>query len=115
MVATCRQPLDFEHLRRLAERDPAGFEAQRKQLIDAAIVNAPAPCRDRLERLQWRVDQVRDRSATPLAACIRISQMMWDSVTGDRGLLSALRGNRKALPKQGAKVLGFPVRDSARK
>ena len=44
----------------------------------------------RLEALQWKVDQVRARAGTPLMACIRISEMMWDRAVGAGGLLSAV-------------------------
>ncbi len=84
--------IEFETWAELAENDPPAFEDLRQAAIDEAIQQAPASSRQRLRGLQWRIDQERRRARTPLAACIRISQMMWESVTGNGGLLQALRG-----------------------
>jgi len=70
---------DFETLSGLAQTDPGSFETLRQQTIDRAIERAPEECRQRLRRLQWRIDRVRETSRTPLAACILISDMMWNS------------------------------------
>lgn len=70
---------DFETLCTLAQTDPGSFETVRRQAIDKAIERAPQECRQRLRRLQWRIDRVRETSRTPLAACILISNMMWSS------------------------------------
>lgn len=88
--------LDFDEWRVLASRDPAGFEAKRRLLLDEVIARAPEKRRQRLRGLQWRVDQVRGRSPTPLVACIRLSDMMWESFAGENGLVDALRG--RSLP-----------------
>jgi hypothetical protein len=75
------------------------------------ITRAPAHRQARLRGLQWQIDQVRNTSGTPLAACLRISSMMWESVTGDDGLIArmeTLKGVRR-LPRQRrrAKILPF--------
>jgi Protein of unknown function (DUF3135) len=62
----------------------------RKECLDELIEQAPEHFRQRMEGLQWQVDVLRERSANPMAACLSISQMMWDSVVGERGLLEAL-------------------------
>ena len=54
--------------------------------IDEFIDNAPAEQRDRLRKLQWRIDQERRLARTPMNACIRISRMMWDNILGNGGL-----------------------------
>lgn len=72
--------LDFEAWHALANRDPERFEALRHRVIDAAIRRAPAERQQRLRCLQWRIDTVRRRSGSPLAATIRISGMMSDSL-----------------------------------
>lgn len=93
-MAHSRQPRDFDEWRLLAIRDPEGFEAARRRVLDEVIAQAPENRRHRLKGLQWRVDRVRERSATPLAACISLSGMMWESLAGDNGLLDALRGEQ---------------------
>ncbi|MEJ2508211.1 MAG: DUF3135 domain-containing protein [Gammaproteobacteria bacterium] len=70
---------DFETLSVLAKTDPGSFETLRQKAIERAIARAPAGSRQRLRRLQWRIDRVRETSRTPLAACVLISNMMWTS------------------------------------
>jgi hypothetical protein len=78
---------DFEAWSRLAATDPQGFEAARAEAVAALIDSAPESCRQRLEGLQWRINHVREQSNSPVAACIKLSQMMWDRVLGDNGLV----------------------------
>ena len=65
----------------LARNDPEQLERLRKRLTESVI--ATAGCDDRkrrLEGLQFRVDMERRRAATPLAATIKISEMMAQSL-----------------------------------
>lgn len=87
---SCRVHIDFEDWSALARRDPAQFEARRNQVIEAFIQGAPMEKRARLRGLQWQIDQVRALSGSPLGACVRISRMMWDSLSGDDGLIDSL-------------------------
>ena len=67
----------FDTLVDMARNDPDRLESLRRSLTDAVI--AEASCEDtrrRLQGLQFRVDMERRRAATPLAATIRISEMM---------------------------------------
>lgn len=89
------QHLDFDEWRILAISDPEGFEAMRRKVLQAAIERAPEKRRQRLQGLQWRIDQVRQRSASPMAACISLSDMMWESFAGDQGLLDILQGRHQ--------------------
>jgi len=77
---------DFDEWAELAKRDPSSFEQMRLAAIDQFIENAPADSRERLRRLQWRIDQERRLAHTPLNACIRLSRMMWNNVLGKGGL-----------------------------
>jgi hypothetical protein len=70
---------DFSYWMDLALNDPEEFESKRMETIYRAIENAPEEARMRLKRLQWRVDMARERSASPMAATLEISRMMWDS------------------------------------
>ncbi len=83
---------DFAGWARLAREDPVAFERERARLIGQLIEAAPAEQRPRLEALQWRVEQVRRLSRTPLAACLKLSSMMWERVTGEHGLLAQIQG-----------------------
>ena len=82
---------DFELWAKLAESDPGAFEEKRRQMLEEFIASAPAHLQQRLERLQWRIDQERGKCGNPLSACVRLYSMMWDSVCGDNGLLWALQ------------------------
>ena len=81
----------FDQWRELARSDPAMFEACRREVIAEAIRSAPPQRRERLERLQWRIDRERERHPDPMAACARLSRMMWESVHGPGGLVAHLR------------------------
>lgn len=108
MLESAHHAFDFETWSRLASNDPESFEAQRARAIEAAIDRAPPRLQARLRRLQWKLDQVRRTSATPMAACIRMNHMMWDRITGPGGLLETLvEGKALPAPQPAAKVLPF--------
>ncbi len=83
----------FDDWKELAETDPQAFEQKRQNYIDSFISTAPSQHQGRLEGLQWRIDMERQRSSSPMSACVRISSMMLDSVYGEAGLVSALTGD----------------------
>src|SRR3990172_2268120 len=91
--------IDFDEWCTLASTDPHSFEKQRQHLVDAVIDSVPEDKQLRLRRLQWRIDKVRETSGSPLAACIRISDMMWDAVMGKGGLREALHILSQAEPE----------------
>ena len=78
--------IDFDTWAEMARNDPETFESMRLAAIEAVIERAPLDNQDRLRRLQWRIDQERRLARTPMAACLRISRMMWRSVLGPNGL-----------------------------
>jgi len=104
-------PLDFDHWADLAHRDPQAFEVQRAQFIEAQIRRAPARMQQRLRCLQWKIDRIRDASGTPMAACLRINRLLWDSLAGEGGLLAQLRRMRQPVSRspgrRRAKILPF--------
>jgi len=107
------KPMDFERWVELAVNDPAQFEEMRRAAIDEFLQGVSAERRLQLQRLQWRVDRVRERCATPLAATIAISEMMWDSFYDlhdhYQDLFGAKHGTRYKPhgPVKSAKVLPF--------
>lgn len=71
----------FDVLVDMARNDPQGLETLRRSLTDAVIAAASnETTRKRLQGLQFRVDMERRRASTPLAATIRISEMMCRSL-----------------------------------
>ena len=61
--------------------------------------------------MQWKLDQIRRNSATPLAASLRMQQLLWEHVAGEDGLLARLQrlsGQDIApAPRHSAKILPF--------
>ena len=91
---------DFAHWSRLASEDPERFEAERAEVIADLIDQAPSSVRRRMVGLQWQVDRVREKASNPMAACVQMSRMMWDSVLGQGGLLETLDRLGRLDPQQ---------------
>lgn len=104
---------DFEQWARLAREDPEGFEARRAETIARVIDKVPDHHRKRLEGLQWRVDLMRQHCKNPMAACLSISDLMWETMVGRNGLLESLRAladldtDHGACPEGDATVIPF--------
>ena len=86
------RPIDFDTWAMMAKERPDDFEVMRQAALEAFFARVPTDHRDRLRRLQWRVDQERRLARTPMAACVRISRMMWRSLLGEGGLRDKLNG-----------------------
>lgn len=107
MAVTKSPAANFERWSALARHDPAAFEHERARVIAESLRHVSGERRLRLQRLQWRIDRLRDRAPTPLAAAVRIYGMMWDSVIDLDG---ALNQRRVPGPGRTARILPFPVR-----
>jgi hypothetical protein len=71
----------FDVLVDMARNDPHGLETLRRSLTNAVITAAPnEEARRRLRGLQFRIDMERERATTPLAATIRLSELMCHSL-----------------------------------
>jgi hypothetical protein len=71
----------FEVLVDMARNDPQGLETLRRSLTNAVITAAPSEeARRRLLGLQFRIDMERRRASTPLAAAMRLSELMCHSL-----------------------------------
>lgn len=82
---------DFDQWATIARQDPEQFERMRQQLINEVIAQSPEHLKQRMEGLQWQIDQIRKQSSNPMTSCLRISQEMCGSVLRERGLLKALQ------------------------
>lgn len=80
----------FDELKAMAAERPEELENLRKRMTDQILSDAPADRRRRLEGIVFKIDAERRRSKNPLQACIRISQMMMDSVTDLRDAVNML-------------------------
>ncbi len=105
--------LDFDTAMELARSDPEAFERYRRTVIDALIARAPERNQQHLRRLQWRIDQERQRASNPTAAFLKLYRMMWDSFAGEAGLIDTICNARTdaqspdQLPAS-AEVIAFP-------
>ncbi len=100
----------FDVLVDMARNDPARLETLRKKLTTHVIDSAPTEQqRKRLEGLQFRVDLERERARSPLAATIRISEMMCHSLADlHKSMVTPLATDGQDLPRESATVLHFP-------
>lgn len=80
----------FEEWAELASVDPEEFERLRAKAIEELIEQAPERLKQRLLGLQWQIDAVREKAASPLASCIELNEMMWDFFYAARGFLNAI-------------------------
>jgi len=97
--------IDFDHWSQLARTDPESFERQRSALLDACIARAPQSHQERLRRLQWRIDRIRE---TSMAACVRISDLMWRTFNQLGEVYQQLGNDQPAPPRRSARILRFP-------
>ncbi len=100
----------FDVLVDLARNDPERLEILRTELTSQVIDAAPnAQQRKRLEGIQFRIDLERQRARSPLAAAIKLSEMMCHSLAElHRSMVTPLaqeQAEKAAGPK--AKVLAF--------
>jgi len=91
---------DFNTWVAMARNNPSQFEAMRKQLIEQTIQQSNPEYRQRMEGLQWQIDQIRSTSSNPLSSCIKLSRMMWDTVLGENGLLENMETLTRSDPIQ---------------
>ncbi len=103
---------EFEQWAEMAAADPQGFEVARARVLESLIASAPAASRRRLRGLQWQVERIREQASNPMSSCLQISELMWDKVLGNDGLIEhveQLTGARQrpTAPRNSAVVLAF--------
>jgi len=104
---------DFDHWERLASHDPESFETERARVIETAICRAPPQKQPRLRCLQWKLDQIRKTSSTPMVASLLMNRLLWEAVAGEQGLIARLNGlqaphSHAQTPRKTAEILPFP-------
>ena len=102
----------FDVLVDMARNDPQRLEKLRRSLTEGVIASANTEQqRKRLAGLQFRVDLERERARSPLAATIKISEMMAQSLAAlHRSMVTPLttEPQQTQTPGRNAKVLAFP-------
>jgi len=109
---------DFDTLKQLAEQNPKALEDLRQQFINDLINNASPDLQRRLRGLQFQIDAQRRIHKNPLAACIKLSEMMYDSFSELRYALNDVTGHGAERPRPrlvnvdqpAAQVLDFNAR-----
>ena len=109
--------LDFDKAVALARQDPEAYEQYRLDAIEAMISRSSRENQPHLRRLQWRIDQERRRASNPVAACVKIYEMMWESFSGDYGFVDVICHGRLPPRNTGeqaatAKILSFADPDN---
>ncbi len=82
---------NFDEWVRLAKENPEAYEDMREKMIRDVIDSTSPEIKRRMEGLQWKIDQIRSTSSNPMSSCLKISQMMWDNVLGEDGLVDHMR------------------------
>ena len=93
---------NFDEWAKMAKEDPEAFENMRSKMIQDVIDSTSPEIKRRMQGLQWQIDKIRSTSTNPMASCLKISQMMWDNVLGEDGLLENMRALNS--PEQFAKL-----------
>ena len=98
----------FEELRDMAQRDPEALERLRLEHVKATINSAPEAYRQRLSGLQFQIDGQRRLAKSPMAACLRISKMMHDSLHELKAYIEVDENAEPVAVEEPATVLSFP-------
>lgn len=78
---------EFDDLVTLAQQAPDEFDRLRRRFVTGMVDNASPSAQRRLTGLQFQIDMERRRSISPMAACVRVSQMMHHSLSELTALL----------------------------
>ena len=106
------EAFDFEKMARLAKEDPEALETWLEERVEELIMSSPIEHQHRLRGLQFQIDMERKRASNPLAACIKLSQMMHESFTKLRLVLNQVQqSNFQSAPEldnqYDAKIIPF--------
>ena len=99
----------FDVLVDMARNDPQRLESLRRTLTEDIINAAESEHhRKRLEGIQFRIDLERRRAGSPLAACIKISEMMCHSLADLHRSMVTPFVDEDTDSRKRADVLAFP-------
>ena len=99
MTGNSVNDINFEYWVKLASTDPQKFEQLRQDKISAIIENSTSHRQKRLRGLQWRIDQIREQhKKSPTAACLAISELMWETFEHLADLLQSQAKNGLSSP-----------------
>ena len=101
---------EFDVLVDMARNDPQRLENLRRELTQGVIASAATEQqRKRLEGLQFRVEFERQRARSPLAATIKLPEMMAKSPAElHRSMVTPLENDESDVSETQAQILDFP-------
>ena len=70
---------EFEKLAKIAKENPEKLDEIRREACEQLIQSAPKEYQRKLRGLQFKIDMERRKAKTPMAACVKISEMMHES------------------------------------
>lgn len=100
----------FDEMKTMAQEQPEALENLRRRLTAELIDNAPQSHRRRLEGLAFVIEAECRKARNPMQACIRLSQMMHDSLVELKTSLELLRSAPPPEQPRAAKVIPFGKR-----
>lgn len=103
---------DFDAWVALGRADPEAFERLRAEFIER-FIEGRSTDKERSRRQQCRIDLERRRAKVPLKACLRLSNMMWESVDEMTRELNRLRDLPAPAAPVSAQVLPFACKRKA--
>lgn len=114
MPGRTHEDIDFEYWSSLALTDPTKFEQLRQDQIELIIAKAGSQRQQRrLRGLQWRIDKIREQHKdSAMAACLAISEMMWETFEHLADLLHSTQeqGLSAPIPPIQANIIPFPAK-----
>ncbi|MBV1913738.1 MAG: DUF3135 domain-containing protein [Pseudomonadales bacterium] len=98
---------DFDELAEMAQQTPDELEALKRQIIEETISRAEEHNQRKLRGLQFHIDMEIRRAKSPMAACIKISEMMNRSLSD---LRTSLNGEAE---QSSSTIISSRLRDSS--
>lgn len=84
-------PFDFDKWMKLYQEDPEAFERERQNAIGTLLDSVPEERKERLRRLQWRIDAERHRRRSAIGSMVAIYRMMFAELSRLSGSLEVLQ------------------------
>jgi hypothetical protein len=83
-------PMDIAGWAQLARKNHDEYLERRSGALAALIATAPSDIQAQLMALQEHIDIIHTREKTTIGACLKLSNMMWDIVLGENGMVEHL-------------------------
>ncbi|MBV0934805.1 DUF3135 domain-containing protein [Marinobacterium weihaiense] len=85
---------DFDSLVQLAQNDPVALEQLRMELVEQHIAGRPETQRQKLERMQFRINGVIRRASNPVHTCVLLNDLLMERSADLLQKLNQIPGKR---------------------